>query len=140
MTTRQIEVGLRPKSLLQVVRLVNSAAYEFGPALAEFLDEAKLMGAKDLEWAMALNPGNLRKENPDYGDWQDAYLAATAEQLSRKAGVPIPSWTEQTERFLSKAWFDHRGMKSLNAMMVAEIPAAFRRRFIFTEACPLRRA
>ena len=56
--SRQIEVGLRPKSLFQVVRLVNSAAYEFGPALAEFLDEAKLMGAKDLELAMALNPSH----------------------------------------------------------------------------------
>jgi hypothetical protein len=47
---------------------------------------------------------------------------------------------QQGDRFLSRAWFDNHGLQSLNAMMLAQSPLAFRRRFIFTEAHPLRRA
>lgn len=139
MSIAKIKVGQRPKSLCQVVSVVNSG-HEFGPALAEFLDEAKQMDANSLELAMAINPGKLHQDNSGYGSWQDAYLAATAEHLARAADIPIPVWTEQSDRFLSRAWFDNHGLKSLNAMMVAESPLAFRRRFIFTEARPLRRA
>ena len=43
-------------------------------------------------------------------------------------------------KLLRRAWFDNQGLISLNATMLKESPLAFRRRFIFTEAQPLRRA
>jgi hypothetical protein len=139
MTAVATKVGQRPSSLLDVARLVN-AGRDFGPTLAEFLDEARLMDRVRLESAMSSEPGSINKSPDGRDGWQDAYLAAVAEHLSREFGATIPEWTEQASRFLSKAWFDNQGLKSLNAMMVAESPLAFRRRFIFTEARPLRRA
>ena len=134
-----IKVGLRPRSLMEVVTYVNAQSDAFGRAVAEFLDETKKMNTAELFKSLA-DPGFLQPHNPGFGHWQDAYLAATAEHLCRDANIPIPEWTEQPERFLSCAWFDNSGLKSLNAVMVAESPLAFRRRFIFTEAKPLRRA
>ena len=136
MKASEIRVGQRPQSLLEVVNLVNAGQSDFGEALAEFLDEAKKMDATCLAASLAKAPGWLRDDNPHDANWQDAYLAATAEHLSRAAGIAIPAWTEQGDRFLSRAWFDNQGLQSLNAMMLAQSPLAFRRRFIFTEAHP----
>jgi hypothetical protein len=140
MTRSEIEVGQRPNSLWQVVDSVNAGRCEFGEALAEFIDEAKKMDPSGLTKSLQVDPGFLSKNSPGFGNWQDAYIGATAEHLCRGASIQIPDWTEKRERFLSRAWFDNHGLKSLNAMMVAESPLAFRRRFIFTEAKPLRRA
>jgi hypothetical protein len=130
----------RPQSFKQAAMLVNAGLYEFGEALAELIDETKRMNSVALAGALAEEPPLLKKHNVDYGDWQDSYLAAAAEHIARGASVEIPKWTDGRERFLARAWFDNHGLKSLNAMMIAESPLAFRRRFIFTEARPLRRA
>lgn len=135
-----ISVGQRPKSLSEVVDLVNAGQCPFGGALAEFIDEAKKMDPSGLSKSLRIDPGFLSKSNSGFSNWQDAYIGATAEHLCRGANIPIPDWTERPERFLSRAWFDNHGLKSLNAMMVAESPLAFRRRLIFTEAKSLRRA
>lgn len=140
MTHSKLKVGQRPKSLWEVVDLVNAGQSAFGEALAEFIDEAKKMEPSGLSRSLRVDPGFLSKSNPGFSNWQDAYIGATAEHLCRGANIPIPDWTERRERFLSRAWFDNHGLKSLNAMMVAESPLAFRRRLIFTEAKPLRRA
>jgi hypothetical protein len=140
MTHSEMAVGQRPKSLREVVDLVNAGQYAFGEALAEFIDEAKKMDPSGLSKSLRVDPGFLSQINPGFSNWQDAYIGATAEHLCRGANIPIPDWTERRERFLSRAWFDNHGLKSLNAMMVAESPLAFRRRLIFTEAKPLRRA
>lgn len=140
MIPREFDVGQRPNSLWQVVDLVNAGQCEFGEALAEFIDEAKKMGPAGLSKSLRVYPGFLSKSNPGFSNWHDAYIGATAEHLCRGANIPIPDWTERRERFLSRAWFDNHGLTSLNAMMVAESPLAFRRRLIFTEAKPLRRA
>ena len=140
MTHNEIEVGQRPKSLWEVVDLVNAGQCEFGEALAEFIDETKKMDPSGLAKSLRVAPGFLNKNNAGFGHWQNAYIGATAEHLCRGANIPIPDWTEKRERFLSRAWFDNQELHSLNAMMVAESPLAFRRRFIFTEAKPLRRA
>lgn len=140
MTHSKLKVGQRPKSLWEVVDLVNAGQSAFGEALAEFIDEAKKMDPSGLSRSLRVDPGFLSKSNPGFSNWQDAYIGATAEHLCRGANIPIPDWTERRERFLSRAWFDNHGLKSLNAMMVAESPLAFRRRLIFTEAKPLRRA
>ena len=132
--------GQRPSSFERAAQLVNAGQYGFGEALAELIDELKKMDGEKLSAAMMVEPALLEKSNADYDDWQDAYLAAAAEHLARGAGINIPGWTEGRERFLRRAWFDNHGLTSLNATMLAESPLSFRRRFIFTEAKPLRRA
>jgi hypothetical protein len=69
----------------------------------------------------------------------DALLGAIGEHLCRRwsLGIP-PAWTDQPERFLVYPWFmGHERMKGFN---LVESPSSYRRRMIFTEAEPLRRA
>jgi hypothetical protein len=137
---KQWASGQRPESFARAAQLVNAGLYGFGEALSELIDELKKMDADNLSSAMAVAPARIERTNDDYDDSQDAYLAAAAEHIARGAGISIPAWTEARDRFLRKAWFDNHGLTSLNATMISESPLAFRRRFIFTEARPLRRA
>ncbi len=69
----------------------------------------------------------------------NALLGAIGEHLVSRwnLGDP-PSWSHQPERFLNRPWF--MGPERMKGFLLAESPLAFRRRFIFTEAEPLRRA
>jgi hypothetical protein len=49
------------------------------------------------------------------------------------------SWTQEPSRFLHRPYFT-TPIEGLKALLIAESPIAFRRRLIFTEAEPLRRA
>ena len=49
-----------------------------------------------------------------------------------------PQWTEAPERFLTRPAF--MGPERMKAFLLMESPSAFRRRMIFAEAEPLRRA
>jgi hypothetical protein len=51
----------------------------------------------------------------------------------------VPAWTDDPSRFLHETHFT-TPIESLKAMLLAQSPLAFRRRMIFTEAEPLRRA
>jgi len=70
---------------------------------------------------------------------QDAFIGAIAEHLCHRwnLGDP-PGWTNDPARFLRQPWFV--GPERMKAFLLVESPSAFRRRFIFTEAEPLRRA
>jgi hypothetical protein len=70
---------------------------------------------------------------------QDAFFGAVGEHLCHRweLGEP-PAWTNDQARFLNHPWFI--GPERMKAFLLAESPAAFRRRFIFTEIEPLRRA
>ena len=70
---------------------------------------------------------------------QDAFVGAIGEHLCHRwnLGQP-PAWTDDPARFLSRPWFI--GPERMKAFLLAESPSAFRRRFIFTEIEPLRRA
>jgi hypothetical protein len=66
-------------------------------------------------------------------------MGAIGEHLCRRwnLGEP-PIWTDDPARFLSHPWF--MGPERMKGFLLAESPSAYRRRFIFTEAEPLRRA
>jgi hypothetical protein len=69
----------------------------------------------------------------------NALLGAVGEHLSIRWNIgAAPAWTNQLERFLDRPWF--MGHERMKGFLLAESPLAFRRRFIFTEAEPLRRA
>jgi hypothetical protein len=84
-------------------------------------------------YAVAEDPGltDDRKMN--------ALLGAVGEHLSRRWSIgAAPAWTDRPERFLDQPWF--MGHERMKGFLLAESPLAFRRRFIFTESEPLRRA
>jgi hypothetical protein len=69
----------------------------------------------------------------------NALIGAVGEHLVRRWGFgEAPAWTSQPQRFLDRPWF--MGHERMKGFLLAESPLAFRRRFIFTEAEPLRRA
>jgi len=130
----------RPRSVREVAERANAGQQPFRFALAEMLDEVYKMSPPVQRFALAYEPPLLDPSNEDYGDWQDAYLAAVAEHLSRAAKLPIPAWVDNPGRFLKRPYFANGGIESLKAMLLAESPLSFRRRMIFVEAQPLRRA
>ncbi|MDE1995591.1 MAG: hypothetical protein KGI75_24035 [Rhizobiaceae bacterium] len=79
-------------------------------------------------------------EPPLSGDERfDALVGAIGEHLCRRWRLGIaPVWTENPARFLKRPWF--LGSERMKPVYLAESPSAYRRRFIFTEMEPLRRA
>jgi hypothetical protein len=59
--------------------------------------------------------------------------------LALRWGLTVPAWTNHPSRFLKTPFFT-TPLEGLKALCIAESPSAFRRRMIFTEAEPLRRA
>ena len=71
---------------------------------------------------------------------RDAYVGAVGEHLARRWGLQIPPWSSASWREVAEPWFVGRMGIGLSGLLLVESPIAFRRRRIFTEAEPLRRA
>jgi hypothetical protein len=69
----------------------------------------------------------------------DATIGGVGEYLARRWNLVIPRWTEQPERFLKIPYFP-TPLEHLKPLLIAQSPLAFRRRMIFVEHEPLRRA
>jgi hypothetical protein len=123
----------RPNTLAEVARRARAepgCALDFH--LSEFLDEF---------YAHPEGRVAMLRQAPEILDEprQDAILGAVAEHLARRWDLPIPEWTEAPARFLHRPYFA-TPLEDLKAMLIVESPLAFRRRLIFVEAEPLRRA
>ena len=123
----------RPHTLAEVARRRN-AGEDFSLLLREFLDE--FYGAVHRGEATVC----IADEPERVSDLQEhASLGAIGEHLARRWNLPIPEWTDDPSRFLRRPYFTTT-LEGLKALLIAESPIAFRRRLIFTEAEPLRRA
>jgi hypothetical protein len=69
---------------------------------------------------------------------QDAYLAATAEELARQFNLRLPAWTLAEERKLHRPWFASP-LAALRAVLIVESPAGFRSRNLFVSDNALSR-
>jgi hypothetical protein len=124
---------MRPGTLAEVARRRNGGA-ELAPTLAEFLDE--FYEAVKREQAQAL----IAEEPASLADPREhALLGGVGEHLARRWRLAIPDWTNDPSRFLRRPYFTSP-LEGLKALMIAESPLALRRRLIFTEAEPFRRA
>ncbi|MBN8246746.1 MAG: hypothetical protein J0L84_04805, partial [Verrucomicrobia bacterium] len=72
------------------------------------------------------------------GRVQDAYLAATAEELARRFSLPQPDWTVGEDRQLRRPWFASP-LAALRAVLLLESPPAFRARNLFVSDNALSR-
>ena len=123
----------RPHTLAEVARR-RRAGEELSVLLRECLDE----------FYEALPTGVaavcIADEPEPLADPQEhALLGAVGEHLARRWALAIPAWTNDPSRFLRRPYFT-TPLEDLKALLIAESPIAFRRRLIFTEAEPLRRA
>jgi hypothetical protein len=123
----------RPRTLAEVAQRRN-AGEDFSFLLREFLDEFY----REVRTGSAA--ACLVDEPPRLSEVKEhASLGAIGEHLARRWNLPIPAWTDDRSRFLRRPYFTTT-MEGLKALLIAESPIAFRRRLIFTEAEPLRRA
>lgn len=124
---------LRPHTLVEVARRRN-AGEDFSFLLREFLDEFYAAVRKGHAAALITD-----EPPPVPEDREHASLGAIGEHLARRWHLPIPAWTDDPSRFLRRPYFT-TSIEGLKALLLVESPLAFRRRLIFTEAEPLRRA
>jgi hypothetical protein len=121
----------RPDTLAEAARRISAGA-AFGPALSEFLDEF-YQNPERRAAMIAEEPARLADVRAQ------AMLGAVGEHLARRWNLAVPAWTNDPSRFLHEPYFT-TPIENLKAMLLAQSPLAFRRRLIFTEAEPLRRA
>jgi hypothetical protein len=102
-------------------------------AISEFLDEFYPSGP--------LQRQRMIQEEPALTGvrFQDAYVGAVGEHLARRWKLDIPAWADDSRRFLDKPHFPDY-LELAKPVLLRDSPIAFRRRLIFTEAEPLRRA
>ena len=123
---------MRPSSLKETVdRIIEGQNWV--DALSEFLDEFYASDPIERQRMIGEEPKltNLT--------FQDAYIGAVGEHLARRWGLEIPAWADDPRRFLNEPHFPEY-MKFAKPVFLRDSPIAFRRRLIFTEAEPLRRA
>lgn len=130
---------MRAKSLADVAIQVSDGA-SFDLSLANFLDE--FYAAPSIA-ALAATPPLLSAAGDidadiDLARVQDAYLAATAEELARCFGLPMPTWLSDGARKLHRPWFASP-LVSLRAVLLLESPPAFRARNLFVSDNALTR-
>ena len=126
---------MRPKTLAEVAALAAQGD-SFDRCLANFLDE---FYAAPNAAALAAAPALLAPQFGELGHVQDAYLAATAEELARCFSLPQPDWTVGEDRQLHRPWFATQ-LAALRAVLLLESPPAFRARNLFVSENALSRA
>ena len=92
---------MRPRTLLEVAHR-TLAGDSFDRCLANFLDAFYLTPGAAM---LADEPPRLALARGELGRVQDAYLAATAEELARVTNLSPPGWIHAEERRLHRPWF-----------------------------------
>ena len=106
----------------------------FFAATRDLLDELALLPGDE-----ALRSSAIREEPALTGNAvHDAYLAALAEHYAAAWDLERPHWATAPSRFLSSFWFSS-DVPGFRALLIAQSPAAFRRRGLFISADSLRR-
>jgi hypothetical protein len=126
---------MRPKTLADVAQL-TAQGDSFDRCLANFLDQFYAAASAS---ALLPAPELLAPKLGELGRVQDAYLAATAEQLACAHAFPVPAWVGAEDRKLHHPWFASP-LAALRAVLLLESPAAFRSRNLFISENALTRA
>ena len=126
---------MRPQTLAEVATLA-AGGDSFDRCLSNFLDA---FYANPNAAALSAAPLELEPHAGELGRLQDAYLAATAEELARRFNLPNPDWTMAEGRCLHRPWFASP-LAGLRAILLLECPPAFRARNLFVSENALSRA
>lgn len=126
---------MRPTTLTEVAHL-TACGDSFDRCLANFLDD---FYAAPSALALTGEPQLLAPLYGNLGLLQDAYLAATAEELARQFNLRHPSWADAEARKLHHPWFASP-LAALRAVLLLESPPGFRSRNLFVSENALARA
>lgn len=126
----------RPQSLREVADDAVSGRKSFGHALDEFLDAFYLDHPNKSRQQRRLDEAPNFTGNP----LQDAWLGAVGEHLARRWGVDVPMWTRRPQHYALNGPTFAPDSRPLRHILIAQSPAAFKSRMIFTLAEPLQRA
>lgn len=120
----------RPQTARAVARR-SASVEEFGLNLRDWFHELRRASTRaELHEAVRVRPPRLAQRF-ELGQVADAYLAAQAEFLCRRAGVRPPRWTQDSAYVLEEPWFSAPG-KRLRAHLLLDTPVEFRNRNVFT--------
>jgi hypothetical protein len=123
------EINNQSATLFAIAQEAQSLE-EFGLLLRDWIHHITRRDVSNrpaLANALRKSPPSLAKKF-EQGEVADAYLAAYAEWISDRAGIPRPSWVLQKHRILNQPWFSDNA----RAVLLVETPASFRQRGIFT--------
>ena len=119
----------RPRSLRDVAQ-ESASLPDFGRNLRDWQHEIQRGGVhsrRELAGRIADAPKRLAQRFPE-ADVADAYLAAYAEWLADRAGIPRPDWCSDSWRVAGKPWF----ATPTHSLLLVRSPASFRQRNLFT--------
>jgi len=127
----------RPKTLAEVAE--GSSSYQdFGYHLRDFLHtfaERRREGLNPI-LLLASEPLRLTTRFAE-GNICDAFLAGTADHLSRTSGVHTPLWALQEDRVLQEPWFAET-FPQVRMRLLRDTPSAFKDKNIFVFASAFR--
>ena len=126
---------MRPRSLAEVA-MRTAGGDSFDRCLANFLDD---FYASPRSQSLEDEPPLLAGKGSPLGPVEDAYLAATAEELARQYDFPAPRWAAGETRHLHRPWFAVP-LAAVRAVLLLESPPAFRCRNLFVSENALSRA
>ncbi|MGH9070814.1 MAG: hypothetical protein ACRDX8_06525 [Acidimicrobiales bacterium] len=127
--------GYRPMPLSHLAIGLRSCANEAARRrmVLEFVEEYRWEPIQVRERLLEARP--LPCQDSRY----DALLGALGEHLAHHDSLPVPNWTQESDRFLERWWFPV-DLPSVRADAIVHSPASFRRRGIFIGTGALARA
>ena len=127
----------RPNTLKDIAERSASLG-EFGRHLRDWLHELRRVSARAQAAAAITDEPTRLREKFREGHLADAWLAAYAEHLAGKIGVPAPEWAFAPWRTSAEPIFGEGGdSPALRALALVHAPLAFKRRNIFTPSVDL---
>jgi hypothetical protein len=120
----------RPKTLHEIATRAEDLKH-FGWEFADWLHTLRTLRSRTaLAQSIAAQPPLLASRFPE-GQVADAWLAAYAEHLALRTGIPLPAWANSPERIAREPWFSTDRPLS-RALALRDSPPAFKNRNLFT--------
>ena len=125
----------RPKSLHEIATRAENLDH-FGREFADWLHTLRTLHSRAaLAQTIAAEPALLASRFPQ-GSVADAWLAAYAEYLAQRTGIPLPAWANSSKRIAREPWFSSDRPLS-RARALRDSPPAFKNRNLFTDTVDL---
>jgi len=127
---KELRTIRRPASLQEVA--AESASYSaFGSNLKDFLHEFALAKKRGQPLEPLLAPEPVRLVNRfEQGRVCDAFLAATADYLSREHRIVTPAWALKEDLVLAEPWFSEP-FPQVRMRLLRDTPSAFKDKNLF---------
>ena len=125
----------RPKTLHEIATRAENLDH-FGHEFADWLHTLRTLRSRAaLTQTIAAEPALLASRFPQ-GTIADAWLAAYAEHLAQRTGIPLLAWANSPKRIAREPWFS-TDRPLARARALRDSPPAFKNRNLFTDAVDL---